>query len=126
MARAIQAGWPGLAEARISPVGQRWALTSGPLSIRGVTHGDEGRQVRHSTRRTQSVVHRYHCVYAGRWNWREHCCVQPRVCPAAAIAACSRTQHLVRYRLTADGAIPGLDLPPTFLRDFGLSGPMFD
>jgi putative ABC transport system permease protein len=35
-------------------------------------------------------------------------------------------QNLIRYRLTADGAIPGLDLPPTFLPDFGLSGPMFD
>ena len=34
--------------------------------------------------------------------------------------------QLIRYRLTADGPIPGLDLPPTFLRDFGLSGPMFD
>lgn len=35
-------------------------------------------------------------------------------------------QRLIRYRLTADGPIPGLDLPATFLRDFGLSGPMFD
>src|SRR6185436_2110473 len=35
-------------------------------------------------------------------------------------------QRLIRYRLTADGSIPGLDLPPTFLRDFGFSGPMFD
>ena len=35
-------------------------------------------------------------------------------------------QNLIRYRLTADGKIPGLDLPPSFLPDFGLSGPMFD
>lgn len=35
-------------------------------------------------------------------------------------------QRLVRYRLTADHAVPGLDLPATYMRDFGLSGPMFD
>jgi putative ABC transport system permease protein len=35
-------------------------------------------------------------------------------------------QRLVRYRMTADAPIAGLDLPATFLRDFGLSGPMFD
>lgn len=38
----------------------------------------------------------------------------------------SDPQDLVRYRMTAEGPIPGLELPRSFLPDFGLSGPIFD